>query len=213
MNRRSATFAHAFCAAVAVRRWRFDVSVFHMRHVHSRDRRVVAERASQHIAHRIVNAVFHQSRPNTMRRRAVDLAFHNRRIDDRATVIHGGVVKNARNKSFPIDFNYRDVKLRGIGQGQVSVLLLFIGNLEWRPPDITAVQRDVIKFRRQGGAVGIHQICQAPVVDCLAIVFRANLRALRTHPELETIFCSLKRKCAQPLHLRFQLLRSAVNGR
>src|SRR5207253_8193233 len=100
-------------------------------------------------------------------------------------VIHGDVVKNPRNKSFAIDFYSRDVKLRGIGQGQVSVLLLFIGNLEWRPPDITAVQRDVIKFRRQGGAVGIHQICQAPVVDCLAIVFRANLRALRTHPELE----------------------------
>src|SRR5436189_5588227 len=149
---RSAPFTHAFCAAVAVRRWRFDVSVFHMRHVTSRDRRVVAERASQHIAHRIVNAVFHQSRPNTMRRRAVDLAFHNRRIDDRATVIHGGVVKNARNKSFPIDFHYSDVKLRCVCQGQISVLLLLIWNLERRPPNVTAAPSYLMWFWRQGSA-------------------------------------------------------------
>src|SRR5436189_741749 len=152
MNRRSATFAHAFCAAVAVRRWRFDVSVFHMRHVHSRDRRVVAESAGEQVPHGIIDTVFHQCCANAVRSRAVYLAFDNRRIDDRATVIHGGVVKNARNKSFPIDFHYSDVKLRCVCQGQISVLLLLIWNLERRPPNVTAAPSYLMWFWRQGSA-------------------------------------------------------------
>src|SRR5215468_556602 len=98
--------------------------VFNVRHVDGRDRRVIAESRGQHVADCVVDAGFHQCCADTVRGRTINLAFYNRWIDDGATIVHSNIVEDAWNKSIRLNLDDRDVKLRGVSEREIAVLLL-----------------------------------------------------------------------------------------
>ena len=115
MDGSGSAFAHAFGPAITMRRRGFYVIVFHLRHIHRRDGRVIAEGAGKHVANRIVHAILHESRADAMRSCAIDLAFYDWRINHGATIVDRDIIQNARNESVTLDFNHGDVELRSIG--------------------------------------------------------------------------------------------------
>ncbi len=186
------------------------MAVFDVRHVDRGDRRVVAESAGQHVADRVVHASLHEGGADAVRGRAIDLAFDDRRIDDRAAIVDGDVVENPWDEGFAIDFDDGDVQLRRVGQREVAVLLYFVGNFEGRAPDVAAVQRDVVQLGRKNGAIHVHDVGESPVVDGLAIRFRAKLGALLPAPNSMSSSFVSRTKAAEALHFGFEFLRSAV---
>src|SRR6266478_5706983 len=128
--------AHALGPAVAMGRGGSDVAVLHVWHVHRRDGQVVAEGVGQHVAYLVVGTIFKQCSADPMRSCAINLSFHDSRINYGSAVIDRDVVENLRDEGFPVNLNYRDVELGSVGHGEIAVLFLRVRDLEGRSPDI-----------------------------------------------------------------------------
>src|SRR5260370_30627236 len=102
MHRGRTAFAHTFGAAVAVRRRRCRVAVPDVRNIHGGDRSVITEGAGHHIAYCVIDTGFHECCADAVRGRAIDLAFDDRRIDDRAAIIYGHAFENLRDKTITV---------------------------------------------------------------------------------------------------------------
>src|SRR6266481_1628434 len=213
VHRSRAPLAHAFRAAVAVGRRCSRVPVLNVRNIHGGDRSVIAESAGHHVAYGIIDAGFHQRRADTVSRGAIDLPFHDRRIDDCAAIVDGHVVENLRDKSIGVDFDDRNVQLRGVGQRETAVFRFGVGNLERCAPYVAAVEGDIIQFGREHGAIHVHNVCEAPVVDGFPCALCPYFGPLRTDSEFEIVFSRFERNGGEALHFGFEFLCRAVNRR
>src|ERR1700676_3621856 len=213
VDRGRASFAHALRAAIAVGRGRCRVAIPNLRNIHGSDWGVIAKGAGHHIAYCVIDTGFHQRRADTMSGRALDLAFDDRRIYNRAAIVDGRVVENLWDKSFAVHLYDRDVQLRGVGQRETAVFRFGVGNLERRAPYVAAVERDIVQFGREHGAIHVHDVCETPVVDGFSGALCLYLGPLCTDSEFEIRFTGFETKGGEALHFGFEFLRGAVNRR
>src|SRR5450755_4687212 len=178
MDRSRAAFSHAFGAAVAVRRGRRGMAVLDFGNIDGGNRRVVAEGAGQHIADGVIHTGFHQGRADPVRGRTIDLAFDDWGINHGAAIVDGDVIENLRDKSFAIHLDDGNVQLRSVGQGETAVFCFGVWNLERRAPNVPAIQRYIVEFGREQGAVHVHNVGEAPVVDGFSGALRFDFGAL-----------------------------------
>src|SRR5271170_15855 len=106
------------------------MAVLYIGHIQGGDGRVVAERTGEHITHSVIDTILHKCSADSVGGRAVNLAFHDGRIDHRAAVVDGNVVENPWNKSVTLDFDHRNMQLRRVRHGEIAVLLLLVWNLK-----------------------------------------------------------------------------------
>ena len=186
------------------------VGALEFRHGADGDRRIIGERSGNGVAVRVVGNVLHQRRADAVGRGAVHLAFDDHGIDHRAAVIHDGIVQDPGLVGVGVDLDHGDVQLQGVGEGEVTYLLLHVRHLERRHVYVPGVQGQIAQVIRQAGAVRIDEVGQHPVVERLISAAHTDLRAHVADSEVQVLFLGFQGETGESRHFRLELERGAV---